>query len=62
MPKYRVHLAIRRPDNKAGTTATVDVEADIDFTAMEMAKQQFYQMNPGFRGYIVNAVRVEKKG
>lgn len=62
MPKYRVHLAIRRPDNKGGTTATVDVVADIDFTAMEIAKQQFYQTHPSYRDYLVNVVRVEKKG
>lgn len=62
MPKYRVHLSVRRPDNKGGTTATVDVQADFDFTAMELAKQQFYQTHPSFRDYMVQPVRVEKKG
>ncbi|MBS0211573.1 MAG: hypothetical protein JSR26_00145 [Proteobacteria bacterium] len=62
MPRYRVHLAVRRPDNKGGSTVTVDVEADLDFTAMEMARQRYYQTHPLNRDYLVHAVKVEKKG
>lgn len=63
MAKFKVHFDVRRPDGKGGISSAMEVNADLEFTAIELARAQFFatHRNQQNKNYAFVVKRVEKR-
>lgn len=64
MPKFKVFYDVRMPNGKGGTSSSMEVQADLEFTAIELARAQFFasHRNQQNHNYEFVVKRVEKRG
>lgn len=63
MPRFKVFFDVRRPDGKGGMSSSMEVDADLEFTAIELARGQFFyaHRNEQNNNYQFVVKRIEKR-
>ncbi len=61
MASYSVRIEARPVGKTGGVTSHVNVEADSEFMARELAKQSFMRSYPSWRDYQISITELKKK-